>query len=267
MDGVTLTPQPPYSEVVGQLQHLELLPETMICAFATGSLVRGWGNATSDLDVVVISEQPWTSTTGATTPVLLDPPALQWEHTRLGDLPLEVEYWTVAQLDECLGKFAPADKPVGAKPWVGLSHDERSFLERIPYGRPLAGDAHVEHYRQQFFASTFTHSFLCSSFDTMDGFVEDAIGQAEAGDVRSAVLSVRLAFGHCIDALLADAGQYGSRWPKWQARRFAEARQSIVSDEEYWGVQTMADYDPADPAAWVSRVARICQRVATHVTI
>jgi len=267
MEGATLAPDVSYHTVVDHLQNLGLLPETTICAFASGSLVRGWGNATSDLDVVVISEKPWTSTTGTTTPVLLDPPALQWEHARLGELPLEVEYWTVSQLDQCLGKFAPADEQVGAKPWVSLSHDERSFLERLPYARPLAGDDHVEHYRREFFESAFTHSFVCSSFDTMDGFVEDALGQVEAGDVRSAVLSIRLAFGHAIDALLAHSGQYGSRWPKWQARRFAEARQSVVSDEEYWGIQTMADYDPADPGAWVFSVVRICQRITTHVTI
>lgn len=264
---MTLAPDTPYDKIVGHLRDLGLLPEALVCAFASGSLVRGWGNATSDLDVVVISEQPWTSTAGTTTPVLLDPPALQWEHTRIGELPLEVEYWTAAQLDECLGKFAPGDEPAGAKPWVGLSHDERSFLERLPYARPLAGGAAVEGYRRRLQDSTFTHSFLCSSFDSMDGFIEDALGQADAGDVRSAVLSARLAFGHAVDALLAEAGQYGSRWPKWQARRFAEAKQTLVSDEEYWGIHTMADYDPDDPAAWVARVARICQRIATHVTI
>lgn len=40
-----------YRGCLGELERRELLPPSYECVYAAGSLVRGWGNDRSDLDL------------------------------------------------------------------------------------------------------------------------------------------------------------------------------------------------------------------------
>jgi hypothetical protein len=100
-----------------------------------------------------------------------------------------------------------------------------------------------------------------------DSFLEDAIGQLGAGDVESAVISAKMAFSHCVDALLESAGEYGFYTPKWRARRMRAVAPGAISFEDYWAIETMRGYDPADPGAWVSSVVRTCQRLSMKIEV
>src|SRR5512138_2287901 len=72
------------------------------CVFLAGSLVRGWGNVTSDLDIYVISDGPWTGETVEEATVNLTIGTVPINSFYVGERRWDLEYWQVAQIDELL---------------------------------------------------------------------------------------------------------------------------------------------------------------------
>ena len=99
------------------------------------------------------------------------------------------------------------------------------------------------------------------SLGNADKAVVDAVGQADAGDLTSAALSARSAYGHAVDALLEGHDSYGSLTTKWRARRVQEAALPALPFEDYWSVETMADCDRDDLRKWVTDTVRRARRL------
>lgn len=256
-----------YAKVVDGLRDNGILPGSYQSIFVSGSLVRGWGNATSDLDISVVVTEPWHSSIDEITYVALDPDSVPWESTFVDGRRWEIEYWLESQVDQTFAKVSWEQFNGKQAAWKKLSPQEDSFLERFPHSEPIDGAGWLAGRKEQLAGSAHRSVLVTRSLDYMDSFVEDATGQLDVGDLESAVISVKIAFGHAVDALLAGCGQFGSRWPKWRARRFRAADPPVISFEEFWDVETMRDYDPDAPHAWVERVVLLCQRIANGLSI
>ena len=148
-----------------------------------------------------------------------------------------------------------------------LVDTEEVFLERMATCVPLTGEDWVLRRRAELDASGFRAYLVSRSLAQAENATEDALGQLRADDLDSAVLSARKAFGNAVDALLESVGEYGYHLPKWRARRFRAAAPAVLSIEDYWALETMRDLDPADPAAWVLRVLRVCQDLAFETVV
>lgn len=246
--------------LVDTMARAETLPADVLAVFVGGSTARGWNNEWSDIDAYVVSRTPWTGSTAKSVP--LDPPRLPQELLDLDGVMLDVEYWTGSQFEQVLAKLTPAEG--SGSPLAGLVREEMSLLDRVTHPLVCVGDEWMAGAAAAVAASPFRRLAVTLFFDMLDMRVEDALGQLAAGDVRSAVLSTRLAYGYAVDGALARYGEIALN-PKWRARRLAAAKPAELDEDAWWRVETMADYDDADPAAWVRAVCRECRRITTVV--
>jgi hypothetical protein len=255
-----------YRACLPELLSRDLLPPDRLAVYAGGSLVRGWGNASSDLDIYVITTQRCHPGGAQTDTVALEPDSVPALPIYVGDRRWDIEYWLDSQVDQLLGKVSrdilASDEPAGRR----MTDAEIGHLQRLSHAAPIEGDDWLGRRREQFAASAADTVMTLRALHFQDIYAEDATGQLAAGDVSSSVLSVKLAFRYAIEALLASCGEFGES-PKWFARRFQAAKPQQMSFEEYWAIETMRTFDPAAPEKWVEEVLRACQRIASEVSI
>jgi predicted nucleotidyltransferase len=251
-----------------ELERRNLIPEQCRAVILTGSVVRGWDNASSDYDISVISGGPSWSGSGRDISVPLQPPTVPTELFHVDGRRWELKYWLDEQVDQMIGKVSWVEfEKVGFSSGL-LTDQEEVFVERLISCIPWSGDDWVAQRRQEIAASAFGTFTVTRSLDKADGCAEDALGQLAAGDIESSVLSARKAFGHAIDALLESLGEYGGYYiPKWRARRFRAAAPTLISFDEYWKTETMMDFDPAAPEVWVKNVVALCKSISLKVEI
>jgi hypothetical protein len=243
------------------------LPTEPLCVYNAGSLVLGWGNETSDVDFFVVTAQPWDGETNYTNATSADPGHVSWLAAYVGERRVDVEYWQDRQIDQIIQNVSWERYDNQATELV-TDHDIE-VLQRFGHARALQGGSWLEDRRAQVAKSALRAICVGRKLNYTDFYVEDAVGQLNAGDLRSAVLSARIAFGYAVDAVLADAGGVGASAPanKWRARHLAELDQAVIPFEEYWAIETMQDYDDAHPADWVERAVLACRRICLSISV
>lgn len=248
------------------LHERQLVPDTCLAIYVVGSAARGWNNKRSDVDVCVISNEPWSEPETVGVPVPLQPSMVQWHTFHSDNHGWDLGYWLEDQVDQMLAKvsWAEYDRTRASSDDV-LAPREEVFLGRVPTCVPLFGETWVDRRRAELDASAFSSILITRSLGAASMAIEDALGQLENGDLNSAVLSARNAFGHTVDALLAELGEYESHIPKWRARRFQAADPALLSFPKYWEVETMRDFDPDEPSKWVSKVLTLCQDLSLKI--
>ncbi|OLF19623.1 nucleotidyltransferase domain-containing protein [Actinophytocola xanthii] len=247
------------------LRERNLLPDDTVAAFVVGSVARGWENARSDFDIYVVTTEEVRTESYSAALMSLDPPRVRNEVFFENDRRWEITYWLERQFDQMLAKIS-WEKYTG-EVFAGeiLTPREETSLARLVHCRPLLGSEWIEAKCELLNRSAFRSIVVVRSLGLADDAAEDALGQLEAGHLESAVLSARRALGHAVDSLLESAGEYGSHMPKWRPNRFRAAAPELLSFESYWVLETMRDYDPADPRSWVRSVLTICQDIAMRV--
>jgi hypothetical protein len=228
--------------------------------------VRGWGNAGSDLDIYVIAESAWRSSTAQVDTVALDPDSIPVEGIIVDGRRWDIEYWLESQVNQVVKKVSAesltGNQPAGRR----MTSAEITFLQWIGHAQPVDRDEWLGQLRERLAGSAISSVMVLRALHTMDIYAEDAVGQLNSGDVRSAVLSAKLTFRYAIEALLSVYGEYGES-TKWFGRRFQAADPKELTFDEYWAVETMRSFDPAAPQRWVREVLELCQRISTEVEI
>jgi hypothetical protein len=259
-----LAPPPSVADVSGRVVAMlaaeGLLPDQYHAVYLAGSLVRGWGNDSSDLDCYVVTDIGWESPTAQRSEVDLEPHHVLTESRYLSTRRWEIQYWLDRQVDQMLAKVTDVNRE------AEITRVDAVFLRRLGYATPEAGSVWLERRREQVAASRITTVVAANALQSMDVCVEDAFGQLTAGDLDSAVISARLAFGYAVEAALADRGEFEES-AKWRARRMRVANPSALPFAQYWAIETMRDFDPAAPGTWVRHVLEICQHIAMEVNL
>jgi hypothetical protein len=253
------------SAILPALEAAGLRPGDTVGVFASGSMVRGWGNPTSDVDIHVISQGIRRTSVSESTHVALSPTTLGYERIFVGGRRWDIEYWTADQVEQLLVKVSWEAYESPDSPWSTLSRAELGMLERLPFALAADDGEWLRKVQNRIGASAHRCVLVGILLRESDGLIEDAAGQLEASDLKSAVIATKLAFSYCVDALQASEGQFGSLWPKWRARRMTLIDSPALSIEDYWKIETMADYDDGDPRAWVERVVRMCRLIARQL--
>ncbi|MEU3608348.1 hypothetical protein AB0E83_23310 [Streptomyces sp. NPDC035033] len=247
------------------LRERGLVPRGALAAFVVGSAARGWHNPRSDFDVYIVAGAERVSPTSGTVPVPLEPPFLRTEAFVANERRWDVTYWLEGQVDQILAKVSWDAFESGRVTEDTLDLREELLLSRLGSCVPLLGREWLERNRARLAESAFRSFAVVRSLGAADDAVEDALGQLEAGDLQSATISARLAFGHVVDALLESQGEYGSHLPKWRPNRFKAVAPEAIGFDEYWRVETMQGYDAADPGPWIKDVLTLCQDLAMRV--
>lgn len=260
------------STAIAEVTAAGLLPAERCAVLVVGSVAWGWDTPTSDLDLCVVAPQPWPGAPGgptnpvSTLPVLVDPPDIRVEVTKVAGRPCQLKYWTDAQVAQVLGKVGWAAFEAGALAQGVLSVEEYALLQILPRALPLEGEDWLRAAQERLHSSA-ARAMACSRLlGSSDGLAEDAAGHVRAGDTDSAVLAAWLAYGLAVDAVMASHGELADN-PKWRARRVREMAVPELPYADFWAVTTMRDLDPDDPARWVTRTVRACQRLASQVDV
>ncbi|MGW1954860.1 hypothetical protein ACWCPI_19285 [Streptomyces sp. NPDC001920] len=253
--------------LLGQLREQGLLPDAYRCVYAAGSLVRGWGNETSDLDLYVVTDTPFPAD-GAVDfhPVALVPDRVPVAVPALDGRRGDVEFWLADQYRQVMEKVSweayRSERDTGA----ALSQFERDCLVKLGHAIALDGTEWLAEQQRLLHASAFGRTIVAHSLDQADTFAEDALGQLGSGDAESALLTVKLAFGYAADALLAHHGEYGTT-AKWRSRKYRAAAPAVLPFEQYWAIETMRDYDPAEPGRWIEDVVGCVRRISMEAEV
>jgi hypothetical protein len=255
-----------YRGILPGLRQRALHPAECLAVFVAGSRTRGWANATSDLDLHIVMAAPWDRPNTRALPVALAPDSIPVVTTVVDGLRWDIEYWLEAQVDQMFRKVSWREFDVSPSAGDLLTSPEVRFLERLDHAVALHGSAWLERRREQQRDSALKSVLVARNLHLSDLFVEDAVGQMNAGDLESAVLSAKLAFGCAIKALLAEQGHF-CQSSKWMARQLRDTTQDVVSFDSYWSIETMQSYDPTAPQRWVEHVISICQKISISVTV
>lgn len=208
------------ADLLAVLDGHGLIPADVIAVLSVGSLARGWASERSDYNFHIISSAAWRGERSASLTVPLRPQTVPVKICHEGGRCWEVKFWIDFQVDQMLSKVTWSKFENGRSPTRVLTEAEELFLERLATCLPLQGGEWVDRRRRDLAATAYRAFAVTRSLCEADWCVEDALGQLADDDPLSATLSARKALGHVVDALLESYGDYGSRTPKWRARRF-----------------------------------------------
>jgi hypothetical protein len=252
---------------LAELRRRGFVPDDTLAVFAVGSITRGWANISSDYDFYVVTRTPHRAANTRTVGVPLSPPTIAVLDCQHEGRRWEVTYWADDQVDQILRKVSWAAFDSGESSLKVMVDTEEFLLERITTGLPLIGPDWVRRRSVEVADSAYRAFITTRSLGDADNKVEDAVGMLASGDVPSAVLAARIAFKHTVNAMLESVGNYGSRNPKWRARRVQEARLEVLPFETYWAVETMTGLDMDNPAEWINSTVTMCKKLAFAVEI
>lgn len=224
------------------------LPASSNCVYLSGSFASGMAHAASDFDIFVITDEPFLpeNPTGVGH-ASVDPQAYPIVIRQLPEGRCDIEYWQALQVSRLIEKFAPGNST------LGFTIDDVDFLYRLSIARPLSGEDWLREQQETLARSEFASMVAQRAFGTADSLFEDALGMLAVGDQHSAVLAAHEGFGRAIDGLLAIHRQFSPR-RKWRAQKLMRAGPELISLDEYWAIETMAEFASTAPDRWVRDV-------------
>lgn len=251
---------------VDLLQAKSLVPTDTLCLFASGSLIRGWGNASSDLDLYVVADSQPSSATGRTYQVSVLPPKIRTNHLIEGGRVWDIEYWTVGQVDQLLGMLSwEAYRSANGRP-LDIGDNDVDFVARLAHGLALDGVDAFEALHGRLDQSAARFVLPTRALDEYDKYALDVQGQIDAGDLPSAVLATRVALACMTEAVLAYHGDFTVS-PKWRARQMREVDPPELPFDEWWRAETMVSFARLQEVGWVTETLHLCQRAVERLSL
>ncbi|HXM55183.1 MAG TPA: nucleotidyltransferase domain-containing protein [Candidatus Dormibacteraeota bacterium] len=237
--------------------------ETHRCVFMSGSSTRGWAHATSDLDFFVIIDEPVAiDATLVKHDLSVEPPEVRVLVRRTDDVRWDVEFWLDAQVRQIVDRCFVEDPDQSLR--RPFTHCEADLAYRLRQAIALSGEPWLEDVRSALERSRLQSILVNRALYGADGLLDDTAGLLLSGDLHTAALAVRDAFGRVVDALLIDAGEL-CPGPKWRARRLLEVRPNALPWDEYWSVETMRAYTPEHARSWIEDTMDRCRRLMMEI--
>ena len=268
MDPVTQHRQPVIdtSACRERLGAAGLLPADALSAFCVGSVARGWATPASDVDIYVVTGEPFriAESVGLTVPLY---PDVVWAHIAYVDgRQWEIKYWTDGQVGQMLGKVSTERFDAGGMA-KSLTDVEEAFIERLLTCLPIAGEQWVAERRDDIRKSAYREFVVSRSLAEADKAAGNAVGQLAANHIHGAVLSAHAAMRCTVDALLDSLECYGTVTPKWRARRMKDTAPAVLPFDQYWAMETMAYLDRDNPEPWVRQTISWCKQMTMEIEV
>jgi predicted nucleotidyltransferase len=190
--------------------------------FLAGSVVEGFGNMTSDIDVLVMSP------TGGS--VTADWPGQRDEFT-FRDCRIEIVYIEGERVDVETRSSATVRELIDRLRRIPLTQagadqlntHEWQFLHQLRIGRPVKGAGTLCALRDEIDWTALTRLLSIHREGEYSAHAEDAAGAIHADDVGTALLTSRFALATAMDCLIAAAGHSNTK-DKWRYRKLYELR-------------------------------------------
>jgi len=250
---------------LGSVLALERLPDPRSVAYFSGSLVAGYGNSWSDLDVYVVGES-----------VPIGPNVVKDRYTTISihytsSRRVDFEFWTRAATDrlaDCLSRIeigaAFADEY--------FSPTEEAFIHRLKIGfMPERNRKGLEGLQAKFDFEKFRMYLIQKSLRTADHLVEDVSGMIESGDFLQAVLTARPMIGAAVDAYCHWQGNTDPS-TKWRLHHLRSVSCNLEQSrivEEFLDLmfppQSLKSCEPIETKRYTDTSLRFVNRIASLV--
>lgn len=210
--------------------------------YAAGSLMEGFGNSTSDIDIYVICDKAY-----------LDKPAcklssseslIRTENNLIRNViqdgvRFDFEYWSWEDFNEIIRKLNGLDfKTEGYI--TRLSDDEYDLLHRLKYAKPLVNEEKFYMLYDSIVFENLRFYQVVVQSEKYSSFLEDLQGASSSGDYGSTFIMVRRLIDLVVTSYLAVNGETNPNL-KWMYRKLARY-QEITGDTvllmEYLRLQT-----------------------------
>lgn len=215
------------------LQYIDEKAET---AFLTGSLVEGFGNALSDLDILVVVPDNYHYVIST---------------SQKAKQRVDLEIREHSEVDSALHHLGQMD--VSGKGFPGIMKEEElDLLHRLRIGIPLHNPEKAQIIQESINVEKFC-TYLVIYFQAyFRRMLEDAMGALESQDFETAFFCARSTFEYAIDAYLAFHGETNIR-SKWRAKKLSVHDSSLF--EKYWEFETL--HVPHSPEAIIGYVKEV----------
>lgn len=232
-----------------------------LTAFVAGSLVEGYGNGQSDLDLFVLfAGAPPVAAGGGVAAAFDGAGVYRTDLDYIDGVRVDTECWPLPAVLDIAKRLNESPAEDWTAP-VSLPEELFQLVHGIRIGLPVAVPEEFERVRAAF---DWEHVCLLRYLRHMSiytGTSEDAVGAVQAGDHATALLTSREALGAAADALLAASGSTNTK-PKW---RFTKLRGMGLADVADRVMAAELDPDPA-PEALLAR-AKDRLRLASDLTL
>lgn len=182
------------------------------CLIAAGSLVQGYGNATSDLDLMVLRDAEATNDA-----LYVSDSKFSVNIQYLDDIRLDVTEVTMGTLSEWAESINRASESSYERP----SGDLETVLNNLRTGVVIYNQVVWNRVSASFPWEGWRRLIVKRCVDGYNGYAEDAAGAIDANDLGSAYFSSRKALEAAIDALIASSGSLNTKH-KWRLNKLTE---------------------------------------------
>ena len=231
-----------------------------VTAYVAGSLVEGYGNAQSDLDLFVLFPDAPPQAEGGSAAAFDGAGIYRIDLDYADGIRVDTECWPLPAVLDIAKRLNQSPAEDWTAP-VSLPEELFQLVHGVRIGLPVAAPEEFARVRAAF---DWDHVCLLRYLRHMSiytGTSEDGVGAVQAGDHATALLTSRQALGAAADALLAASGSTNTK-PKW---RFTKLRGMGMGDLADRILAAELDPDPA-PEALLAR-AKDRLRLASDLTL
>jgi hypothetical protein len=225
--------------------------------FISGSVIEGYGNAESDLDLFVVYPEAlpevraeYTATTNLT--------SLEY----VGDWRLDIESWSRSQIIDAARRFRECSADL--ENWaecIQFTIAELDLAHRINIGIPLYNEPNFVELRNEFDAQHFSEILRTRFIYYYGVSLEDATGAISSKQYGTALIATRKTLQFAVDALLAAHGETNAK-DKWRFFKLEKLGNASLIDL-YWRLELPCISQGDEVLAW----ARDCLSVANQIVI
>jgi predicted nucleotidyltransferase len=213
-----------------------VLPVEPYTLYLSGSVIEGYGNADSDLDVFVIypEELPAIRTDYA-----IEAKSVSLEYTE--NWRLDIEAWTKEQVLDVAQRIQKCQleniqEIITFSDVVAFSDNDIELAHRLRIGIPLLHEEHFQQLRQAFDFKKLARIIMQRRLTTYAGAQEDAAGAITSKQYGTALLTARASVQLAVDILLAAHGEtnISNKWRFFKLEKLEDA--DLL--QRYWELET-----------------------------
>lgn len=232
MNNVTSEPQPTSADLaryraVGMrtLENRNL--SDVHCAFISGSLIEGYGNAASDVDVFVVTIRDTAGRPDSLSEFDFGDFKIEMDIDDTEMIRTDTELWSIEVIRDIANSISAC-----ADDWARsteLPEQHLKFAHKLRTAVGIHNSAKVAELKELFkweqVARVQSHRALLEYV----GYSEDAAGAIRAEDDGTAMITSRLALGWAIDAFIGSQG-VTTNSEKWRCRKLATLNPGLLAE-------------------------------------
>lgn len=233
------------------------LPIEPFTIFLSGSIIEGFGNVESDLDVYVVFPE-----------IVPDLRAdfdtginiISLEFTT--NWRLDVESWAKEQMLAASDRIrCCTPQSLGAR--TDISFEDSALAHNIRIGIPIRHEEHFQQIKLSFDFAHLSHLLTSKYLNSYIGLAEDAAGAIASKQHGAAMLMSRKAAQAAFDAWLAAHGETNPK-DKWRFNKLEKLGNQAML-ERYWALETPQIVDKKDVLSYAKDWLLFAQSIVLQV--